>query len=179
MLNKTMEELKTISQLTKIDERHIEYGQVFGCMIDLELLHNLVSDLTLHDGVPEEIRDQFTIIRNMALYTYYLYTLATVVTLKTYILIEHALKLRFVPKKPSFKHMLQHAVDNKWVINEGFRHIKNSDNNNDFCKELVELLPKFRNDAAHGSSSLDIGCVKDIEICADFINQLYDQPKQA
>ena len=99
-----MEELKKISQLTKIDERHIQYGQAFGCMINLDLLHKSLSDITLHNSVPEEIRDQFTITRNMALYTYYLYTLATVVTLKTYILIEHALKIRFAPKKPSFKY---------------------------------------------------------------------------
>lgn len=172
-----MEELKTIAQLTQIDERHILYGQMFGCMIDLNHLHKLVSNVTLHDGVPEEIRDQFTIASNMALYTYYLYSLADVVTLKTYILIEHALKIRFAPKKPSFKHMLKHAIENEWVVNAGFRHIKKDDKNSNFCKDLVELLPKFRNSAAHGNSNLDLGCVQDLEVCADFINQLYAQPK--
>lgn len=78
-----MEELKKLDQLMKMDETHQLFSQITGRLIDLELLHEAVSAITLHEGVPEDIRGQFNVARNMALYQYFHYALAPEIQLKT------------------------------------------------------------------------------------------------
>src|ERR1700752_5047991 len=92
-----MEEFKELQELTKIDEAHVLIGQLTGSVPDLSRLHTSVSSVTMHSGVPEEIRSQFNVARNMALYQYFFYALAPEVQLKTYAIIEYALRLKAGP----------------------------------------------------------------------------------
>ena len=171
-----MEEFKNLSEILEIDEKHILLSKVTGGLLDIELLHKTLYEIELNDNVPEEIKGQFNVARNMALYTYYFYALAPEVQHKTYTVIEYALKIRAnSDKKLMLKKLLAKAVEEKWIIDSGFRHIENPDEENSYCKSLIKTLPDLRNAAAHGQSFLLPDCVGHIEKCADFVNQLFDE----
>lgn len=169
-----MEEFKKLSKIMKIDEKHILLSKVTGGLLDIELLHRALSEIELNDNVPEEVKGQFNVARNMALYTYYFYALAPEVQHKTYTVIEYALKIKAnTDKKLMLNKLLTKAVEEKWIIDSGFRHINNPDKENSYCRSLIDTLPKLRNAAAHGESLLLPDCVGHIEKCADFVNQLF------
>lgn len=168
-----MEELKSLSSLTSVDERHLLLGQLTGNSWNIADLHAEVSAITLHEGVPEVLRNQFNVVRNMALYQYFYYGLAPEVQLKTYTIIEYALRLRAEDRRTGFKALLHRAVAERWVSDAGFRHLPSVDSGNPYCAKLVEILPSLRNSAAHGSNQLSPHCVGHLEKCADFVNQLF------
>ncbi len=167
-----MELFKELSEITKIDERHVLLGQVTGWTLELERLHSVLADIELHTEVPVEIRGQFNVAKNMALYTYFCYSLAPEVHMKTYSVMELALRTLFNDEKTNFKALVRRALDKGLLSDAGFRHVEN-DQENSYCKRLVDVLPSLRNAAAHGSTMLVPDCVGHIEKCADFINQLF------
>ena len=173
-----MEEFKQLSEVCKIDEKHVLLSKVSGGILSLELLHKVLSEIELNSSVPDKIKGQFNVARNMALYTYYFYALAPEVQHKTYTVIEYALKIKAnTSKKLMLKRLLTMAVENKWISDSGFRHIDSPDENNSYCKSLINVLPNLRNGAAHGQSLLLPDCIGHIEKCADFINQLFPDTK--
>lgn len=169
-----MEELKSLDELTEMDEKHRLMGAVCGAFPSLEEIHDLLSQESLNSQVPDEIKDQFNVARNMALYTYYFYALAPEVQLKTYTLIEHALKIKVKPKTHMMLgKLLRSALRSNWVSDAGFRHLENPSPDNKWCKAMLESIPYLRNSKAHGSSMLMGDCIHHIAVCADFINQLF------
>ena len=110
----------------------------------------------------------------MALYTYFFYALAPEVSLKTYTIIELALRTKAKPnKKLMLRQLVSLAVKNNWIQDSGFRHIQSPSENNDYCKSLIKVIPALRNSQAHGSTMLDPETLSHIEFCADFLNQLF------
>ncbi|MDQ7988950.1 MAG: hypothetical protein REI09_04880 [Candidatus Dactylopiibacterium sp.] len=171
-----MEEVKRLDELTQIDERHLLLGQMTGRVPDLQKRHDIVSSIVMHAGVPEEIRSQFNVAKNMALYQYYLYSLAPEVHLKTYTIIEYALKLKDAPKPArGLGKLVTKAVSEGWISDAGFRHIEQPQPDNRYCKLLINALPMLRNEAAHGSDHLTHECLDCLIKCADFVNQLFDE----
>lgn len=169
-----MEEFKSLEELTVMDEKHRLMGAICGTVPSLEGMHKFLLEEILNDEVPAEIQGQFNVVKNMALYSYFFYALAPEVHLKTYTVIEHALRLRAKPKKPMMlKALINHAVSQRWIKDSGFRHIENPTPDNEWCKSLVDVVPSLRNSKAHGSSMLTGDCLHHISACADFINQLF------
>lgn len=110
----------------------------------------------------------------MALYTYYFYALAPEVQLKTFTVIEMALRERAGNKKDQMlQSLLKEAVSSGWIVDSGFRHISSPQPNNPYCHSLIDTLPKLRNDSAHGSTQLTFDTIGYLEKGADLINQLF------
>ena len=173
-----MEELKRLEELTEMDEKHRLMGAICGAVHSSERMHDVLSKERLNGQVPEVIKSQFNVARNMALYTYYFYALAPEVNLKTYTLIEHALKLKTKPEKHMMlAKLLRAALRNGWISDAGFRHIDNPSRDNEWCRAMLKSIPELRNSQAHGSSMLIGDCIDHISICADFINQLFPDDK--
>lgn len=170
-----MEDLKELGELTEIDERHLLIGQLTGKVPNLKKRHKLISEISLHAGVPEEIRSQFNVARNMALYQYFYYALAPEVQLKTYTIIEMALRTRanLIGRK-SFRKLVETAVMQGWIKDAGFRHIKDPKPGDPYCHTLMDVLPDLRNESAHGSTNLTPDNIGHLEKCADLVNQLFD-----
>lgn len=169
-----MEEFKTLEELTIMDEKHRLMATVFGAVPDLEKMHQSLSEERLNEAVPDEIKGQFNVARNMALYTYFFYALAPEVQLKSYSLIEHALKVKANPKKRvMLRNLVRLAVDKGWVSDSGFRHIEKTGSGNEWCRSLPDVLADLRNGQAHGSTFLAGDCLHHVRVCADFINQLF------
>ena len=172
-----MEQFKSLDELTEMDDKHRLMGAVCGGVPSLEKMHYLLSQEYLNPEAPDEIKGQFNVARNMALYSYYFYALAPEVHLKTYTVIEHALKLKVNPeKRMMLSKLLRTALHNGWISDSGFRHIENPSPDNEWCNAMLKVLPDLRNSQAHGSSVLMGDCIQHIAVCADFINQLF--PKE-
>jgi hypothetical protein len=82
-----LEQFKPLSEVTKPDTRHALLDEVTGTQFSLEGLHHALRQLALCLEVPEEIHSQFNVARNLALYTWFSYSLDPVVQLKSYILL--------------------------------------------------------------------------------------------
>ncbi|MGH1371462.1 MAG: hypothetical protein ACRBBW_05455 [Cellvibrionaceae bacterium] len=169
-----MEEFKSLEELTEMDEKHRLMAVICGSVPSLERMHKYLSEEVLNDEVPDKIKGQFNVAKNMALYSYYLYALAPEVHLKTYTVIEHALRLKTNPKKKMMlKALINHAVSQRWIKDSGFRHIESPSPDNQWCKSMVDVISDLRNSQAHGSSMLVGDCLHHISSCADFVNQLF------
>jgi len=171
-----MEELKKFEEILLPDERHVLLDQITGTKLTLEGLYEAVSAINLTEGVPEEIKSQFNVTRNLAIYTWFSYSFDPVVRLKTYILIEYALRLKDGSGEWRLPRLIKRAISKGWIKDKGFRHFKaKSPESTEYCETLIEVLPKLRNSEAHGSNSLDQNAVMHLQICADFINQLFEK----
>lgn len=176
-----MEKFKELSKLTEIDSRHLAFAKVTGNLPDLEKIHQLLSKETLNPEVPEDIQSQFNVARNMAIYSYFLYSLAPEVQHKTYTVIEFALRIKSeqhqIQKKSSkpmmLRQLLKLALKKGWINDKGFRHVKNPSDSNQWCKDMVDTIPNLRNSQAHGTHLLVPDFYHHIRVCADFINQLF------
>lgn len=169
-----MEQFKAFGEIVLPDKRHSLMDEITGFQWTLEGLHHDLGLLVLSPTVPEEIRSQFNVAKNLALYTWYSYSLDPVVQLKSYILIEHALNLRDGRRNREFKSLLKHAVSERWIVDSGFFHVGGTRGDDQaYCKKLTELLPKRRNAAAHGDVTLQQDAVRCLAISANFINQLF------
>lgn len=169
-----MEKFKSLEELTKMDEKHWLQGKISDFVPDLKKMHEVLSRERLNEEVPNEIKGQFNVARNMALYTYFLYALTPEVQLKTYTIIEYALTL----KEGSSEHLmlgklLRLAVKRGWISDAGFRHIENPSVSSEWCKSLQQNMRSLRNSQAHGTPLLIGDCLQHIQICADFVNQLF------
>jgi len=174
-----MEQFKAFEEIGQIDQGHILLGKMTGYVISLPKLHAALAEINLHEGVPEGVRGQFNVARNMALYTYFHYAMAPEVQMKTYSVIELALKRRFPHmSKKTLSPLLKEAVAHGLLKDAGFRHLSVQDPANGYSQSLITVLPDLRNSAAHGSTSLTPDCIGQIGICADLVNQLFPYPLQ-
>lgn len=173
-------DFKRMEELTEIDELHVLMARVTGRLLDINLLYRAVESIELGGAVPDDIRGQFNVARNMALYTYFCYALAPEVQLKTFTIIELALRLRAGnPKGKTLRPLLKLAVSEGWIRDSGFRHVENPLPGNPYCHSLIDTLPALRNGSAHGSTNLTPDTVWYLERCADLVNQLFAQPSAA
>ncbi len=169
-----MEELKRVEELTKIDQRHMSATAFSSEPPCLEKMYQFLSHETLTPNVPNSIKSQFNTIKNMALYSFYYYALSSEVQLKSYAIIEHALRIKIRPKKPmTLKSLINHAITQGWISDQGFRNVGKACPENTWCKSMAQLIPSLRNLQTHETSLLTGDCLKTISICADFLNQLF------
>lgn len=169
-----MEKFKILEELTEMDEKHRLMGAICGSVPSLGKMHEYLSKEILNEEVPDEIKSQFNVAKNMALYSYFFYALAPEVHLKTYTVIEHALRIRAdLKKRMMLSKLINHALSQRWISDAGFRHIDSPSSDNDWCKSMIEVIPRLRNSKAHGSSMLVGDCLHHISSCADFVNQLF------
>lgn len=65
---------------------------------------------------------------------------------------------------------------NEITWNESDVQITAEDLNWDYVDMLVEILPRLRNDYAHGSTNLHNVALRTIQIVCEIVNQLYERP---
>lgn len=159
-----MEELKELKEITVPDSRTLgfvlvnrETGQKRA--LGIEDLHEEVESITLDEKVPEEVRSQFNVARNLCLYSWFCYAFHNVACLKAYTTIEMALRLRLGKAEgaSTLTPMLKEAVS------KGF--LKD--------KLLANAISGLRNFAAHGSPMNGPWSVTVLHTCAEVLNELF------
>jgi hypothetical protein len=199
----TMETLKKFDEICTSDPRHDSFCKInmqtgaFGKFC-LEDFYKRAGAAQLHDGVPEIIRSHFETARNLIIYSWFYYPFNITAELCAYTSVEFALRIKNGPdpQKPPFKWLLQKAVQEKWITDDGFRHIKarkervreynqhmppelqltQSSLVDEYCQTLTEVFPFLRNGLAHGCSMLHEHGASTVQSCADLINQLFPRP---
>lgn len=173
-----MEQLKPFDEIKEPDDRNLYFAVVDGKgvarRLTLEDVHAHVASIVLHDGVPEEVRSHFAQAQNLALYSWFHYQFNVTAQLMGFISVEFALKRR-TNSKASFKRLIEQAVANGWITDDGFAIAKLRENpTGNYVDVLFEVMPKLRNDLAHGAHVLHNNAISSLRICAEFINQLFE-----
>ena len=179
-----METLKDRHQLELPDQRNLYFvvdesgGK--ARRLSLDDIHSEVSRIQLHDGVPECIRSHFAQAQNLAVYSWYYYPFNVTSQFMGFVSVEFALKQK-TDKKANFKNLIQEAVEKGWIVDEGFTIARHREGTfeKSYVETLIEVMPKLRNDLAHGSGMLHNNCVASLLICAEFINQLFERPNDS
>ena len=166
-----MEELKNINEITSPDNRTTSFVVVnreTGQKREFRIcdLHEEVDLIKLDETVPEEVRGQFNVARNLCLYSWYCYSFHNVACFKAYSTIEMALRIRL--DKPeeaisSLRSMLEEALA-IGVLQD---------------KSLPETVAYMRNLAAHGNPMNGPWSVPMLRRCADTLNELFAETKDA
>jgi hypothetical protein len=148
-------------------------------------LHDAVAAFSLHPGVPEDIAQHFETVKNVYLYSWFIYRFQPVAELQGLACLEYALRVRLAPeikagklkeKRPGLRRMMNYAIESRLVKNEGFaRWVRAQDPEWDLLDALEEALPEIRNSYAHGSSTLMPTALGVIELVHETISQLFPE----
>lgn len=152
--------------------------------VTLDDHHGKIAAVQISDAVPEDIRGEFDTVRNLHLYSWYVYEFTVPAVLYAYTLVEKAIKERCarsaIPLKDhrGLRKLLQLAIDQRWLTNADFQHaleLKREEMtfsaddghpptfhstplydpaDTDYCERLADSLPKLRNFSAHGEAGL-------------------------
>ncbi|MGB0669660.1 MAG: hypothetical protein ACPH64_04315 [Porticoccaceae bacterium] len=174
-----MDSFKSYDEIMCIDKQHLFLQKMGGKEIDLPSHHSTLEAIQMHAGVPQVIRSQFNIARNMALYSYFFYSLGSEVQLKACNVIEHALRIKAKRPELMLRQLLTLANEKNWLADSNFKHIGTQRQKKGYCKSLERVLPHLRNESAHGVPPLVWDCVGHIERCADLVNQLFPRLSKA
>ena len=146
-------------------------------------LHDAVAGFSLDPAVPEDITQHFETVKNLFLYSWFVYRFQPVAELQSLACLEYALRNRleneiqtgkFNEKRPGLQKLLRYAIDNQLVKNEGFdRWVRSRDPEWDLLASLEKALPRIRNDYAHGTYNLAPTALGIIELVHEIINQLF------
>lgn len=165
-----MESFVNYTQIMERDDRHIGYD------FTLRELYESISSVKLNNNIPEVIHSQLNVAKNMAVYSYYLYSLSPEVGLKSFRIIELALKIRYPDmEKSGLKRLLTRAVKDGLLKDEGFSICDGASQDNKYSKSLIETIPGLRNSLSHGSPMLHPQCVRFLVTASELINQLFQK----
>jgi hypothetical protein len=152
-------------------------------------LHDAVSAFSLSAEVPEDVAQHFETVRNLYLYSWFIYRFQPVAELQSLACLEFALRERLENEiktgiikgnPPGLPRLLSYAIKNQLIRNEGFaRWARANDPEWDLAAKLEEALPGIRNEYAHGSYSLTPTAADTIELVFEIINQLLPGQKPA
>ena len=165
-----MEKLKNINEITSPDGRTTNFviiNRETGQKREFRIcdLHEEVELITLDDTVPEAVRSEFNVARNLCLYSWYCYSFHSVACFKAYSTIEMALRIRL--DKPdeamcNLRPMLDEALS-KGILQD---------------KLAPETIPYLRNLTAHGSPMNGPWSVQMLRRCAEVINQIFARAEE-
>lgn len=151
--------------------------------IEAKDLHDAMAEFVLNTAVPEDIAQAFETVKNLYLYSWFIYRFQPVAELQSLACLEYALRLRLADeikagklkeKRPGLRRMMNYAAETQLVKNEGFaRWVRAQDPEWDLLASLEDALPQIRNNYAHGSYTLMPTALGIIELVHETINQLF------
>ena len=187
-----LDQLKPLSEIGVADIRTKSTMSYFdvpaGTQDDHTLAkhHEGVARLQLVASVPDEVAVSFEVVRNLYLYSFFVYRFSVVACTQAFQTLEYALReranLESVQIKSGLAAHLKFAVENGWFFDAAFayRGINPKVPTNVYSKTLVKTIPGLRNELAHGSFTLfpPHEAFRQIEICASIINFVFEKPLQ-
>jgi hypothetical protein len=183
-----VEKLRPTEFITEPDPRNaliVRIDTVAGTSRPLTAadLHEMVACLSLSATVPEKVAQHFETVKNIFLYSWFIYRFQPVAELQSLACLEFALRERFAneimtgtidKRSAMLRGLLTFAVRNGAIKNEGFsRWSQTGDPEGKFAESLATTLPEIRNNWAHGSDELLPSAQTIIALVAEIINQLF------
>jgi hypothetical protein len=159
-----MERLKRLEDICRPDERYLDRVDIdhsTGAVTPtaVESIYTLVKEIELDAGVPEEVRGHFEIARNLAVYSWFVYSFNVVAAMQAYASLEMAVRRKTnARKRDSFYDLLDRVFPGRVLAP---------------TVTLRKAITKLRNDLAHGSPTMHGQGVDTLRFCAGLINELY------
>ncbi|MCY4047501.1 MAG: hypothetical protein OXF42_05275 [Candidatus Dadabacteria bacterium] len=189
--------LRTKDNVIKHDSRWEHFSYIEGSVLNrgplpLERYRESIVSISLLDSVPYAIRVQFETVKNLALYSWFVYRFVPIAELIALVTVENTLKEYFGKKGWGLKKLLKEAKKQNLIQKEGFAQFHRAKEYHkevekmsgmedmsfsepeDYVSILIETLPNLRNDLAHGDIGLYPDCFLTVRSCAEIINQVYD-----
>src|SRR6266487_4520871 len=109
-----METLKSLEEVGQPDVRNrnrvdLDLKTGVASETTIQTLYSLIEPIRLSDKVPDEVRSHFEIARNLALYSWFVYSFNVVAAMQAYASLEMALKHKAGKKRISLKKSLAQA----------------------------------------------------------------------
>jgi hypothetical protein len=188
-----MENLKPLTELTEPDPRQVAFA-VLALENDpfsirkrtIEDVYAGAASITLSDKVPDKIKSHFATALNLVAYSWFYYPFNVTAQFMAYVSVEQALRLYYGNKRISLKKLLIRAVREQLIREEGFSHRLHEPSpptlgvdveptvGRDYAAILIDTLPFLRNELAHGSNMLHPNGAAAVRVCAELINQLFE-----
>jgi hypothetical protein len=162
-----MEQLKSLEEVCEPDIRYqgrVDLKKITGTVSEttIESLYSLIQPITLGSTVPDEIRNHFETAKNLALYSWFVYSFNVVAAMHAFASLEMALRIKSGDKTTSFKGLLDKAFNHRKLIGGLGPPV-----------DLSVALSRMRNDLAHGSRTMHGQGVGVLQNCGDLINELF------
>ena len=166
-----MEELKKLKEINSPDSRTTGFvivNRETGEKREFNIrdLHEEVELIKLDKAVPEDVRSQFNVARNLCLYSWFSYSFHNVACIKAYLTIEMALRIKLGKPEEAIcnlRPMLEEALA-RGILQD---------------KSLPETIAYLRNLAAHGSPMNGPWSVLMLRRCAETLNEEFAGTKDA
>jgi hypothetical protein len=171
----------------------------------LEQHHLLISQYSLHRGVPEQVAQQYENARNTWLYAFFSYRLLQVALMQVHVAGEAAIKMRATREgvdtaKTKLKDLMNMALERRWLLDANFEVTLNRVereaeqletfrfmgldrhpfigpiHEQHYATRLVDAFRHIRNSLAHGEVLLDPNLGWAFMAVRDLINQLFPLP---
>ena len=113
-------------------------------IISFEEYYNKVSDISLNNVVPQEIRGHFDIAKNLMLYSWFVRRFKHVAELHAFSSVEFAIRTKIKITRPdksrikNLKPLLEYAIMQKWIIDDGFPEIVKKRKQREEQKTMIE-----------------------------------------
>lgn len=158
-----MERLKRLEDICQPDERNqhrvdIDHSTGAVTPTTVESIYVLVEDIKLSAGVPDEVRSHFEVARNLAVYSWFVYSFHEVAVMQAMASLEMAARAKTGEAKTPFKNLLDKLFPGRELA-PGL--------------SLGKAVTYFRNELAHGSTMLMGQSIMFLQRCSELINELY------
>lgn len=162
-----MEKLKPLEEVCQPDVRYrnrVDLEHSTGRITDttVESIYRLIEPIQLGDKVPDEVRSHFEIARNLALYSWFVYSFNVVAAMQAYSSLEMALKRKAGKERISLKKSLAQTFKGRQLSSGLGPPV-----------DVSDAIAYLRNDLAHGNSTMHGQGVDHLRLCAELINELF------
>lgn len=158
-----MEKLKQLEEVCQPDERNrgrydLDHSTGAFTPTTIKSIYTLVEDIHLNDNVPDEVRSHFEVARNLALYSWFIYSFHEVAAMQALASLEMAARKKTGEDETPFKNLLDKLFKDRQFTPE---------------VSLAKAVSMFRNKLAHGSTMLSGQGIGFVRRCSELINELY------
>jgi len=158
-----MEGLKKLEDVCEPDGRNLnrydlDHSTGIATPTSIASIHALVESIRLNDNVPEEIRSHFEVARNLAMYSWFVYSFSEVAAMQALASLEMAVRDKTGDDKTAFKKLLDKLFKGRELAPE---------------VSLAKAISWLRNELAHGSTMLTGQGISFLRACSELINELY------
>jgi len=162
-----MEKLKQLDEVCQPDVRYrnrVDLDHSTGIIADttVESIYRRIEPIQLNENVPEDVRSHFEIARNLALYSWFVYSFNVVAAMQAYSSLEMALKRKTGKERISLKKTLAQALKGRKLATGLGLPI-----------DISDAVAYLRNDLAHGNSTMHGQGIDALDLCAKLINELF------
>lgn len=158
-----MEQFKRLEDVYEPDVRYtgrIDLDLTTGTAAPMTIksIYSVVESIQLNAGVPDEVRSHFEVARNLALYSWFVYSFHEVAALRAMASLEMAARAKSGEPETPFKNLIEKLFPGRELA-PGI--------------SLGKAVTYFRNEFAHGSNMLTGQGLMFLRRCSELIKELY------